>query len=126
MSLTTQDLANIRNVVVDAINKSFEALSAPRFDALEVRMDRLEARVASLESHVSTLKRRVGAIEDRLARIEADIETLKNDVETLYHLASNPTLTILDKDFKKLNNKEKLRLLRSYLYKIAEQTHVKL
>lgn len=140
MALTNQDLADIRSVVVDAINESFELLSAPRFDALETRMDRLEARmdrlevrmeklevqVGNLEVRMTSVERRVGAIEARLEKIEADMETLKNDVEALYRLAVTPLPTSLDEEFEKLDNKEKLRVLRSHLFKLAEQSNIKL
>lgn len=133
MSLTTQDLQDIRNVVVDAINESFEVLSTPRFDALEERMDRLETRMDRLETKTQALEtaqsqtnRRLEAIETKLEVIEADIETLKNDVEALYELASKPMLPALDEEFEKLSKQDKLYVLRSYIYKLAEQSNIQL
>jgi uncharacterized coiled-coil protein SlyX len=126
MSLTKQDLADIRTVVYDAINDSFEALSAPRFDALEERIDGLESRMSAQESAQQETNRRLTSIETKLEAIESDIETLKNDVKALYELTGKPLLPSFDKEFEKLSKEDKVRTLHAYTLKLAKQLNIHL
>jgi chromosome segregation ATPase len=148
MSLTKLDLDSIRGVVVDAINESFEALSAPRFDALEDRMDSLETRMGSLETRVDSLETKVGsvenrlgsletnqietnrrltAIEQRLDSIESELETLRNDVMALYKLVGQPkVLPQLGKSYASLTTEDKVRALQSYTLELAKKLNITL
>lgn len=140
MSLTTQDLSQIRTVVVDAVNDAIDALVTPRFDELENRMDRLEEQVGRLEARVSSLEERLTALEvvqnetnrrlsdmeRRLSSIEADIATVKNDVMALYELAGKPMVLSFDKGFDALSNVDKLRTLHDYNLKLAKHLGIKL
>lgn len=154
MSLTKQDLADIRGVVVDAINESFEVLSAPRFDALESRMGGLEGRMDGLEGRMDRLEGRMDSLDgrmdgldgqmnsqtigiletnrtlrsvvDRLDAIEADIKRLKNDVMALYQLTATPILPAFSKTFDKLSNEDKVRTLHAHTLALAKQLNIEL
>lgn len=126
MSLTKQDLSDIRTVVVDAFNESFEQLSTPRFDALETRMDGLQGRMSGFESEQRVTNRQLSSIESKLAAIEADIETMKNDIMALYELVSKQTTPLISKSYDNLSQEDTLRSLHAQTLKIAEQLNIKL
>lgn len=86
MSLTEQDLDQIRTVVVDAINESFEVLSAPRFDQLE---SQLAKHTVMLGEHSSTLLgqgRQLAKIETTVSNIDGRLQAIESDVKELYHM----------------------------------------
>lgn len=133
MSLTKQDLADIRLVVVAAINDSFELLSAPRFDALEGRIENLDGRMGNLEGRVGNLEtgqsatnRHLEAIDRRLDSIDSSIETLKNDVMALYDLLGESIYPVPDKDFEHLGNEDKVRALYAHTLKLAKKLNIEL
>jgi chromosome segregation ATPase len=87
MSLTKDDIDQVRDVVVSAI----EALVIPRFDehdkrfdALEKRFDSLEERVDALANDVVDLKKDMREAKNHLANIEGRLEALEADIKELY------------------------------------------
>lgn len=145
MSLTKQDLSDIRGVVVDAINESFEVLSVPRFDALEARMDRIETRMDRIELRMDSFEARLERQEKELhdfrdkvqvrfdqmdaqmQELNAKITMLDEDVKTLYALLeSYKTVSSDQKAFTRLSIEKKLATLHTELHKTAKQAGIDL
>lgn len=152
MALTKQDLADIKEVVVDAVNESFEVLSAPRFDALETRMDRLEGRMDGLEGRMGGIEGRMDGLETRMdrqekefrafrdetnahfGRIDTQLQTLTDkvsmlddDVKALYGLLeAYQQASPGDKVFAKLSLEKKLLKLHTELLETAKQAGISL
>ena len=73
MSLSKEDLSDVRDIVIDAL----EALVLPRFDNLEHRMDRLEGRMDGLENRMGNLEGRMDGLEGRMGSIEGRMGNLE-------------------------------------------------
>jgi chromosome segregation ATPase len=113
MTLDTQDLEQIRDIVfegmqatVDALNPCFESLET-KVDSLEVKVDslgtavdKLEGRVGNLEGKVGNLEsgqaetnRRLTKLEARFDSFEGKLEAIENDIKELYAMVnSQPTI----------------------------------
>lgn len=138
MSLTKQDLSDIRGVVVDAINESFEVLSVPRFDALEARMDRIELHMDSFEARLERQEKELRDFRDKvqvrfdqmdvqMQELNAKITMLDEDVNTLYALLeSYKTANPGQKAFTRLSIEKKLATLHTELHKTAKQAGIDL
>lgn len=142
MSLTKQDLTDIRDVVLDAL----EVAVNPRLDNLEIKVDRLEGRMDGLEGQMEGLDRRMEGLEGRMAAqesgqretnhrlssIEASLENidgrllaLEADIKQLYKMLGAKNVA-LSKKFSALPPEQKLRTLHGELLNLAKQLHVEL
>jgi archaellum component FlaC len=130
MSLTAQDLKDIRTIVIDA----FETLSTPRFDEIDERFKKVDARFENLEVRVGNIKTRVGQIEtrlgsidNRLENIEGRLEALENDVKDLYRItAAIQSGTITDKQFASQSTEKKLFTINAEVLALAKKLGVSL
>lgn len=151
MSLTSQDLSSIRDVILDALDVAVN----PRLDALENQVDKIEGRMDGLEEKMGGLESRMGGLETRMGGLEgkmtaqesqqqetnrrlASIETklediegqliaLNNDVKELYAITGNlQHSAITDKQFKHLPNDKKLLTLHSEVTILAKRLGVEL
>lgn len=124
MALTKQDLTDIRVVVIDAINESFEALSAPRFDALEQRMSTQEKELRSFKNEVYA---RFGQMDTKLQELTDKITMLDEDVRALYGLLDEYKATVPGKKgYARLTIDKKMDILHSELHKTAKQAGITL
>ena len=73
MSLTKQDLRDIRDVVLEALDVAMN----PRLDHLEERMD-------NQESAQQETNRRLFSVENQVNRLDGKVTALHNDVVELY------------------------------------------
>ena len=92
MSLTKQDLTDIRDVVLDALDVAVN----PRLDSLEAHVDRLDLRMDSLETKVDRLEGRMDGLEGKMDGLESRMDNLEGKMsaqelaqrETNRHLGS--------------------------------------
>ncbi len=82
MSLTDQDLTEIRYVILDAL----DVVVNPRFDSLEGQIDGLGSRVSQVEIGLHETNRRLSSVETRLTNVEGSVTALHNDVIELYEM----------------------------------------
>ncbi len=137
MSLTKQDLVDIRGIVIDAI----DTLVTPRFDRLEERMDKLELRMQALEERMDVLEKRMGTLEVnqeemnlRLTRIEfgmgdirGRLEAVENDIKALYRLVKKQAHpTIGSKTYRALPDTKKILVLNTAITALARELDVHL
>ncbi len=73
MSLTKQDLSDIREVILDALDVAVN----PRFDDLEARM-------VNQETAQHETNRRLSLVEIKLDDVDGKVTALHNDVVELY------------------------------------------
>lgn len=81
MSLTTQDLTDIRSIILEA----FEVMANPRFDALEGRMDSFEGNLETLGGKVDTLEGKVDTIDGRMGTLERKVDGLDRKLDHFEH-----------------------------------------
>ncbi len=130
MSLTKQDLSEVKEIVVGAIVEAIDTMVSPRFDILEadvavlktdvaeLKTDVVELKtdVAVLKSDVSTLKTEMREVKQILHTMDGRMEALENDVRELYGMVAD-----LQKAKKENHKFNKLPLEKKIL-----QTHAEL
>jgi chromosome segregation ATPase len=143
MSLTGEDLSQVRDVVVEAI----QAVVVPRFDALETDIAEIKADVAVLKEDVAVLKADVAVLKREMREVKDDVRTLKSDVreakdsldrldgrvealqadvKELYAMIKQQKPTYTDKYFDKLSIEQKILQTYTNLKTIAIEAGVTL
>jgi predicted nuclease with TOPRIM domain len=131
MSLTKQDLTDIRTVVLDAL----EAVVEPRFDALEGRMDnveggldKVEGGLQGLEREQATTNQRLSSLEQKVDNLDGRLEALENDIKALYEMTppSARQTHVASPSYKKLSQQDKLVVLNQELLALAKAAGVSL
>ena len=130
MSLTTNDLAAIRDVMLEVLDYAV----MPRLDAIEQRLDKLELRVGRLELRMDQLEqrmvkvervnyetlRRITGIEQRMDIYEGRLRAAENDILALYGMHRiEPATDFSAEDYSDLTLKEKIEVLRHELQRLA-------
>jgi chromosome segregation ATPase len=130
MSLTKQDLADIRTVFLEA----YEAIIAPRFEDIEKQLDGLKAGQASLEAGQAKTNHRLddlaadnAAAVRELKDMHGRLETLENDIHELYKMTpAKPSTDFASKAYQNLSDKKKLFVLNQELHTLAKHFGVAL
>lgn len=120
MSLTKQDLKDIRNVVLEAL----EVAVIPRLDALEAEVAALKSEVASFKAETS---RRLDALEAQMKNTNGRLTALENDVKELYHMIDKkPSFGFGSKEYQKLPSEDKIHILDHEVGALAKDMGVTL
>jgi chromosome segregation ATPase len=129
MSLTNEDLSQVRDVMVEAI----QAVVVPRFDALATDIAEIKADVAVLKEDVAVLKEdaavlkhEIREVKDSLGRLDGRIEALEADIKELYAMVKQQKPTYEDKQFDKLSVEQKILQTYANLKTIAIEAGVTL
>lgn len=130
MSLTKQDLKDIRGVVLDALDVAVN----PRLDVIESDIDELKTDVAELKTDVtelktdvSTLKSDMRQVKGSLISLEDKVITLEADIKEIYlMLADLQKAQLPDKQFKKINLEQKLLKINAELLATAKEAGISL
>lgn len=129
MALTKDDLAQIRDVVVDVVTPMFEYLGA-RMDSLETRMDSLEHNLEDFKYEVS---KRFRALEEKVENLDNSLsERLENVIEDVNLLASlvdrmqQERISPAEKAFLKLTVEKQVPIVYRALEKIAHESGIPL
>lgn len=148
MSLTKQDLSQIRTIVVDTVNDAIETLISPRFDSLERRMDGLEKRMDALEERMSGLEGRMDGLEGRMDGLEIQqretnkrltsleqqvnnvdgrLKAVENDIKELYLLVTKQDHPYIGaKAYLALTDSKKIQILHGAVTSLAKHVGIKL
>lgn len=134
MSLTSEDLDQVRGVVVDVVTSAIQELVLPRFDEHDKRFEALEADMAEvkedvriLKDDVRTLKEDMREVKDSLGRLEGRVEALEADIKELYAMvrtAQKPSYT--DEQFAKLPFEQKILQMHEDVKLLAREAGVTL
>lgn len=108
MSLTEEDLSQVRDVVVSAIQE----LVLPRFDEHDKRFNAIERDIRELKEDVRVLKSGMREVKEHLGRLDGRIESLEADIKELYAMAKAQKPTYSDSKFARLSAEQKV--LRMY------------
>jgi chromosome segregation ATPase len=136
MSLTEEDLSQVRDVVVSAIQE----LVLPRFDEYDKRFDAIEQDirelkedmrvlkqdVAELKEDVRILKTDMREVKDHLGRLDGRIEALEADVKELYAMIKAQKPTDSDSKFARLSAEQKVLRMYENLKLLAQELGVTL
>lgn len=121
MSLTDEDLSQVRGVVVDAIQE----LILPRFDEHDKRFEAIEADLREVKEDVRSLKADMHEVKDRLGHLEGRVEALEADVKELYVIAKQHS-TYADKNFRELSVEQKVLRMYEDVKLLAQEAGVTL
>lgn len=80
MSLTDEDLTQVRGIVVDTVTNAIQELILPRFDEHDKRFDVLEADMAEVKKDVRVLKQDVTELKEDVRVLKEDVRVLKSDM----------------------------------------------
>lgn len=137
MSLTDEDITQVRDVVVSAI----EALVLPRFDALEADMAEVKEDIRELKEDVSVLKEDVRVlkedvrmlktemreVKEGLNRLDGRVEALEADIKELYRMtAEGPKRSVADQKFAKLSFDKKVLQMYEDVKLLAQEAGITL
>lgn len=130
MSLTKEDLSEVRDVVVEAL----EAIVLPRFDTLEGDVAVLKTDVAVLKTDVAELKTDVVKLQQdmrevkgTLKNIDDRVTTMENDIKEIYYMIANLQKTqSAGKKFSKLSLEQKLLKINQELLIAAKEAGIEL
>lgn len=123
MSLTKQDLSDVRDVIIGAI----DTMVSPRFDTLEQDVSVLKSDVSVLKSDVSSLKSEMIEVKRSLHNLVGKAEGLENDVREIYTmLAELQKDNRANKRFSRMSLEEKLLQTHTDLVQLAKEAGVSL
>jgi chromosome segregation ATPase len=129
MRLTDEDLSQVRDVVVSAIQE----LMLPRFDEHDQRFDAIEQDlrgvkddVGGLKEDVRVLKTDMREVKNSLSRLEGRVEALEANIKELYAMVAVQKTTYMDKKFSKLSVEQKVLRMYEDVKLLAQETGVTL
>lgn len=123
MSLTKQDLVDIRGVVLDALDVAVN----PRLDVIESDIDELKTDVSELKSDFSELKSDMRKVKKSLENLEGRVEALESDVREIYLMQKNLQKSQApNKQFNKLTLEQKLLKINAELLATAKEAGISL
>lgn len=106
--LTSQDLENIRNVLVPELKSKLLpeiwSLLEPQFNKINLRLDGLDSRVGGLDSRVGRLESRVGRVEIQISTFRAEFYAFREENEHEHHNFQ----ALINEAFGRLSEGEKL------------------
>lgn len=127
MTLTEDDLSQVRDVVASAIQE----LVLPRFDEHDRRFDQQDTPFEAFESRLAQLKADIKAVQidmrqvkSALGKVESRSEALEADIKELYAMVSAPPYT--DRNFGKLPVEQKILGMYGDFQLIAKEADVTL
>lgn len=130
MSLTQQDLKQIRGLMVEVFNEGFETLILPRFEAIERDIKELRSRLSSVESTLQDHTRQLRELNQKVSNVDGRLEAVENDVKELYVMVADMKKNKLSARYGKLTPEEKLVAIyndfQTHMQAIAKEMGVKL
>ena len=129
MSLSKEDLADIRKLIVEGTMEALNAIVIPRldehdqqFEAIDKRFDAIDKRFDEHDRRFDEIDRRLGNIETRLASLEGRVEALESDVKELYGMIPDWNLS----SGSELPPEQRLRQLYAAVQTLARELKVEL
>ncbi len=123
MSFTADEKKELLALIIEGV----EAVTGPRFDALEADVAVLKSDVAVLKSDMAEVKsqlrelsQRVSALESGVTHIDGRLEAVENDVKDIYlMLTAKPISSFGSRAYAKLSNSQKLLELHKEVRHLA-------
>lgn len=129
MSLTDDDITQVRDVVIDAI----QAVVMPHFERLETDVAEVKEEVAALKTEmrevkedVRTLKHETLDVKDSLGRLEGRVEAMEADIKELYAMVAAQEPVYADKKSPNLSVEQKMLRMYEEIMLLAQETGVTL
>ena len=127
MAIDAKDLESIRAIVIDGV----EAVTGPRFDAIEKRLDEHDRHFVTLEKRTDSLEREMhkgfADVTSQLDRLEGRVAALENDIKDIYAMLSRlQHLAGSNRSFQQLSLENKLLKLNTELLATAKQAGITL
>lgn len=126
MSLTNDDLIQVRDIVVDAVTTAIQTLIIPRLDEQDKRLEAIEEDIRGLKEDVRTLKAEMHDVKDSLDHLEGRLDALEADVKELYAMVSAQKPTYADRQFAKLPVEQKVLKMYEDVKLLAREAGVTL
>lgn len=108
MSLTDEDLSQVRSIVVESAVGAIQELVLPRFDEHDRRFQALETDLRELKADAAVLKADMREVKNRLGRLEGRVEAVEADIKELYAMVSAQKSSYSDRKFTKLSFEQKV------------------
>ena len=129
MSLTDEDLSQVRDVVVSAIQElvlpRFDQHDA-RFDAQDARFDALDHRLTRLEADIKAVEIDMRQVKSTLGKLDGRSEGLEADVKELYSMVAAQKPTYTDKQFANLSTEQRVIQMYEAVRLIAREMGITL
>lgn len=148
MALTNDDKTWIKDAIVEGVNDALELVVLPRFDAIQTQLDRhdkkfeiIDGRLTAIETRLDSVETRLDSVKSRLTSVETDIRDMKqsihtmswqieammNDIKELYDAVyKKPNRALIDRQFSKLSDTDKVLVLNQEILKMAKKLNVEL
>jgi chromosome segregation ATPase len=126
MSLTAEDLSQVRDVVVDAITTAIQELILPRFDEHDKRLAAIERDIRELKTEMRDARIGLGRIGGRLDSLEGRVESLEADIKELSAVVAAQGPSYTDKTFAKLSAEQKVPRIHENVKLLAREMGVTL
>jgi outer membrane murein-binding lipoprotein Lpp len=131
MTLTKDDIAQIKEIVVEAVNDGFETLAVPRFDTIEkdvsdLKQDAfiLKQDVSELKADVNELKSDVRTLNSKFDMLEGRVKGLERDIREIYMMLAKREAGA--PSFNKLTLEQKIRATYDQLQIAAKEAGINL
>jgi archaellum component FlaC len=129
MSLTSEDIAQVRSVVIGAI----ETLVLPRFedqdrrfDQQDERFDAVEGKLARMEADIKAVQIDMRQVKSSLGWLEGHVEALEADIKELYVMVAAQKPAYTDKKIAKLSVEQKVLRMYEDVKLLAQEAGVTL
>jgi septal ring factor EnvC (AmiA/AmiB activator) len=122
MSLTEEDVTQVRDVIVSAIHE----LVILRLDEHDQRFDALESRLGRLEADIKAVEIDMRQVKSSLAKLDGRTEAMEADIKELYAMVAAQKPVYTDRKFAKLPVEQKLLNLYENFQLLAREAGVTL
>lgn len=122
MSLTKQDLTDIRGVILDALDVAVN----PRLDGIEEEMNQQKIVLDEHTRFHNDHTNRMRLLNDKVDGVDNKLLGIEADVKELYEITKKHTKFLNDKNFDKLSQADKLRQLHAEILALADQLKIEL
>lgn len=92
MSLTINDLQQIRTIVTEVVKDEVSVQITPittHLDSIEGRFDRIDGRLVSTDGRFDRIDGRLDSMDGRLDSIDGRLTGVENDVKEIYYMVAD-------------------------------------
>ena len=127
MALTNDDKTWIKDAIVEGVNDALELVVLPRFDAIQTQLNSVETRLDSVEVRLTSVEMDIRDMKQSIHTMSWQIEAMMNDIKELYDVVyKKPNRVLIDRQFSKLSDTDKVLVLNQEILKMAKKLNVEL